>query len=364
MIARPVFILILIVAPVLASLPALGQTTVTIRPVARIDAGQPLTLGDVAQISAQSGLGALVFDDTDIIRPSSGGRSGSVGAEDVIRLLDSAGIAAADVRIRGHRCEILVRPARARAAAHGNEPIDAASSGAGSAAGVTVRDHVRHRLRALLGVEDEHLEITPEPRDEAVLETPTLGWTVEVRVTGFSRRTPLRITMYADDGTIREEAVRIGIRTSRDIVRARHHLARGAQLSLDDLVTDRVWLAPDVQPVALEDAAGLVLKSRIKAGEMLTRSAVESPVVVQRGEVIVVHVVSETIVLRREARALADGRVGDMIEFEPLTADGGLLTARVESPGRALVLLQHRATGAHEPAPAQAVRVSRRGDPR
>ncbi|MGP1272259.1 MAG: flagella basal body P-ring formation protein FlgA [Phycisphaerales bacterium] len=321
---------------VLTAASSAAQSVVTLRSVARIDADQPLTLGDVALVQGDAALTLVPLMLGD--RHVDARRRRVVTTDDLSASLRAAGIRAHEVSLRGHECEILVRPAAATP--DRQEPGEAAPPDpTRESTGQTVLDHVRVRLEQLLGVSGDDLELTPDPRDAGLLATPSLGWTVEVRATGFSRRTPLRITLYGEDGSVREDTVRIGIRTRREIARVRHTTARGTRLDLDDLLIERVWLHPDEQPVPVEEAAGLVLRTRLDAGEMLRRADVETPVAIEKGDIVVVHVVTGTVVLRREARALGDGRPGETVEFEPVGAAGGRFAARVESPGRAIVLL-------------------------
>ena len=108
-----------------------------------------------------------------------------------------------------------------------------------------------------------------------------------------------------------------------------------------------MWLAPDAHAVPIDEAVGLVIRSRLDAGEILDRGSVDSPIAIEKGDIVIVHVVSRTVVLRREARALADGRIGETIELEPLTGGRDRFVARVDSPGRAVVVIdpEHRIVG-------------------
>ena len=85
-----------------AALGARGDVTLTLKPVARIDAGSALMLTDVCA-------GAERLGDV-VIRPEvTAGSRVRVTVEDVRSALRSRGLVGADVALRGDACVVLVR---------------------------------------------------------------------------------------------------------------------------------------------------------------------------------------------------------------------------------------------------------------
>ena len=89
---------------------------------------------------------------------------------------------------------------------------------------------------------------------------------------------------------------------------------------------------------SIEEATGSVVRRRLAAGTMLRVNELESPVLIERGDLITIHCISGGIVVKTKARARTAGRDGEMIE---LMMDGSRKSfrARVVGPGRAVMNL-------------------------
>ncbi|MEM1071765.1 MAG: flagellar basal body P-ring formation chaperone FlgA [Planctomycetota bacterium] len=333
---KPALCCILAMVTPLLAMCAAAQETVHLLPVTRIPPGHTLTLGDVARLEPDSDLAGVVLID----EPKRSARSSHpiVTVDLVRRSLDAAGITASRATVRGDACTVITRVRRVptgepHSISQHKQPAAAMTSAR------TLEEHVRARVLASLGLPAERVELTFDARDADRLATPTAGWTVEAHITGFSRRTPVRVTMYGADGTVRELALRAGVRVQRTIARAAEPLQRGLVLTHEHLTPEPVWVAPDDAAVVFERAVGSALRRDMDAGSVLTRGHIAEPLAIERGDVVIVHIASGTVVLRREARALGDGRIGETIDLEPLTGEGRI-RARVESPGRAVIVLQ------------------------
>jgi flagella basal body P-ring formation protein FlgA len=83
------------------------------------------------------------------------------------------------------------------------------------------------------------------------------------------------------------------------------------------------------------EVVGKLARTRLSAGTILREAVVEKPVVIRRNELVTVHCLSGSVALRVEARAMDEGREGDVIEFR---VDRGSepFTARVSGPGVAV----------------------------
>lgn len=317
------------------SLPALAQDVITLRPVARLAIGAPVTLGDVAVLSG----GAEALADVVILEnpmdQAGADRRLDVSLDDVREKLELApGFAAGRMNLRGEHCRVILRTPVVADESPASDLRPAPKSGI---VGLTVQDHVEAKLLQTFGVPKDQLQLTYDDSDARLLAFATSGWTVDVQPVGSSATMPMRITMYDASGNIRDESVRVGVRILREVVRTTRALGRGAQLSREDYEIDTAWLAPDV-PYIEPMAVGTVrLRRSTGAGEMLTTGHAEQAEVIKRGEIVSVHVVSGTFVLRSPARALEAGRIGDTIEFEPLEG-GGRFSAEVKAAGRAVAI--------------------------
>ncbi len=322
--------LVVLLMAVLLGAGARADVAVTLKAVARIDAGAGLTVGDVASVSGDASVHSIPV-------AAATGDPGRmiVGVDDVRRALAAHGYGRADVTVRGQTCTVVVREKRAAGESGPIEPVTEPVEPLTN--GTTVRDHVRAAIERVLGVSGGSLRLAFLEDDAATLGRATAGLTVDVHATGLGRRTPVRVTLYGADGSIEVLRVRVGVQLLREVARANRALPRGTALSAGDLSVSREWLAPDEPHVEPVKAIGQRLRRGVDMGERLTDGSVEPPVVIERGDIVMVHVVSGTVVLRQESRALETGRVGQRIRLEPMSG-GREFRAVVEAPGRAVIV--------------------------
>ncbi len=310
---------------------ALAQGVVTLKPVARLGMDAPITLADVAQLTggAERFAGLVVESDPALVSGVS--RRLEVSLDDVRTLIGAASeTGVGRLTIRGDMCRVILRVKQAPKALEAAEkPVVKPESNLG----YTVRDHVEAKLVQTLGVTMDRLQIDFDEADLTLLSESTQGWSVAVEPTGSSAKMPMRITMYDARGEIRDESIRVGVRILRDVVRTKRAIKRGTTVTVEDFETDEAWLAPDVPYVEPENATSVRLKRSIGAGEMLTSGHVELAEVVQRGDIVSVHLISGTFRVLTEARALESGRVGDQIELASMQTSGQFV-AVVKAPGR------------------------------
>ncbi|MEL6797758.1 MAG: flagellar basal body P-ring formation chaperone FlgA [Planctomycetota bacterium] len=329
--------LIMLMLALLLATPARADTAITLRSAARIDAGTRLTIGDIATVSGNAPVATLpISAQTD--QP---GRI-TVPINTVRQALETAGIARSEVTIRGDRCIVIVRESRDAASLPQSIPapkVQSADTGER-----TIRDHVRAAIERSLGVSGDALRLGFDPSDAEQLRRATAGMTVDVHATGIGRRTPARITLYHADGSIEVVRVRVEVQIRRAVARLTRNLPRGASVGPNDIAVSHEWLAPDEPHIEPAVALGQRLRRALDTGDRLTDASVEPPIVIERGDIVMVHVVSGTVVLRRESRAIESGRVGQRIRLEPLSG-GRVFRAAIEGPGRAVIMTNTIALG-------------------
>ncbi len=327
--------LIISVLAFLTAFQGFAQGVVTLRPVARVELGTPITLGDIAKLTGDAeALAGVVLIDSPADEAGADRRL-DVPLKDIRAKLGSLpDFSAGQITFRGDACRIILRVRTNTDNQNANllRPEVTAAS-----VGITLRDHVESKLLQTFGVTLEHLQLSFDDSDAALLASSTEGWVVDVQPIGSSATMPMRITMYDEAGNIRDETVRVGVRILRKVVRTTRALRRGLTPTPEDYETDSAWLAPDIAYIEPEAVTTIRLRRNTGAGEMLTVAHAEQAEVIKKGEVVSVHVVSGTIVMRSAARALEAGRIGDTIEFEPLQG-GGSFMAEVKAPGRAVVI--------------------------
>ncbi|MCC6791939.1 MAG: flagellar basal body P-ring formation protein FlgA, partial [Thermomicrobiales bacterium] len=329
--------------------------TSALRPAARAQPGTPVLLSDVATLAgvpaeALSGITVLAAASADW------------------QSLDAAAIRAAIDQqadpVWGH-LTLLGVECRIRAITPPAAPLEAVQEAAAAAASptdpTTVRAVIERRLAAAFECEPADLRLEFAERDADLLGQTAIGRTVDVQPTGFSERLPLRITIYEGERILLTEAIRVDVLIQRGVAVAPAALSRGHVLEASDLLPDVRWLPPDVRPLPIDHAPGLVVRTRISAGQPVSVRDVESPILVRRGQTRQVHAVDGAISLQIPARALEDGREGEVIRCvtlaapQPATSRAGRAGAR--PPGRGTARPEPREFLARLAAPGLAVAV-------
>jgi flagella basal body P-ring formation protein FlgA len=122
----------------------------------------------------------------------------------------------------------------------------------------------------------------------------------------------------------------------RPVAVAARALTRGAALTAADvsLREEDIGRLPPGFMSSVEEAIGLQLRSPMAAGAVLTRSTLESPLVVRRGDVVGVVARAGAIEVRAQTEALTNGRIGDRIAFRN-RSNGRVIQATVMDVGYA-----------------------------
>jgi len=132
--------------------------------------------------------------------------------------------------------------------------------------------------------------------------------------------------------------LRANVWDTTPVVMARRAISRGQLLTAADLVVrsprhDTQRLLGRVQLYSLEEALGKEASRSIQAGENVTADACLAPMMIDRSQIVTVLSAGGGIVVRRQAKALAKARQGEMAEVE-LIGTKERLAARVVGPGR------------------------------
>lgn len=326
--------------------------TITVRGSARIQAGAPVTLADIATLQGDdaAAFGALVVVEDPSALPRSGaGRR--IDLAIVRRALDQAGARWGRLALGGGDCAVLVaepapiveEPAPVAdlvPEAPPDEPAPIDLSGPR-----TVRTCIVEWIATLTGAALPDLRISFERGEEALLAMEAAGRRVDVQpgTRGGSGRMPVRIWVYEGDRIVAEGAVRAEVRVRRAAVTIIPSVRRGDILAPEMLSEQEMWLEPTLgAPVAsVGDAVGMSMATRLDAGSVLYAQHVEQPIAVRRGELVTVHCVSGGVVVKTPARAQADGRIGETIEMR-LDSSRRSFLARVQGPGVAVIALGAR----------------------
>lgn len=306
-------------------------TTVTLRSTARFQPGQDVLLSDVAVADgplAESISATVVLDADDLLRRASRGWL-RLSVQDIAQSLD---LPASDVLFRGSVCNVAVlAPPPTIITSH---PDRAAR--VQIASGPTVLDLVTARLAREFGVVSADLQLTFDDRYAQTLRTPVADCTADVQPTGLSDNMPVAVTLYDADRIVLSSTVRLRVELRRSVAVADRLIPRRATLEATQYHFEDQWLPLSTTPATPDQLDGAEARMALEPGSIIETRHVEPPIVVRRGDMVAVRVISGSIVAKITARALSDGRDGQRVQFEPLNG-GDRFSARMNGPGRAVL---------------------------
>jgi flagella basal body P-ring formation protein FlgA len=305
---------------------ALAQSVIELRTSARIVAGHPVMLADVARLE-----GAEAAALAHIIVREGAAAGETIFIDELRRIIDrSGGVNWGRVSLRGSACTL--------------SPSDSAPSPAPVAADRSptpddsgrVRHAVMMRIAAAADASLEDLRLTFSPDDDDILNVTSAGRTIEVTPTGLSDRLPVAVRVFEGERIVRHKTIRVGVEVRRAVVVAASSRRRGEVLGEQDVRESMQWLGLAARPARLEQVVGASPRSRVQAGQVVMVEDVAPQVVVSKGEQVTVYCVSGTMVLTMRARATAAARDGEMVLLEGLESKRTFY-ARMDGRGRAVV---------------------------
>jgi flagella basal body P-ring formation protein FlgA len=161
-----------------------------------------------------------------------------------------------------------------------------------------------------------------------------------------SGRVPLRVELYRGDRLERSANLSAEVRLRRAGFAPASSVARGQSVDTGQLQPVESWLSPgEPAPLGLAELADQTTRRRLEPGRPITSEDLASPVMVNRGDIVLVHCLSGGVVVKAKARALNAARDGEPVKLQ-LEGGGKAFTARVNGRGRAVMSLDEA------PAPA------------
>jgi flagella basal body P-ring formation protein FlgA len=259
------------------------------------------------------------------------------------RVLTQHGVDPSMYVLRGQRTEVrampLAGPERASVSEISTASVEAPSVTAPPAD--TLRARIEQRVRTLYDVKAQDLRLGFRDRDRELLDQLIDGRTVHIEPVGTSREIPLSITIYAGDQIDLHTTIRTQVSIQRDVLRLNSSVRRGERLREELWTSERAWVPASEQHADIVSVRDAVATAALNAGEVILARHIEAPIVVRRGDLVTVHCVSGSVIVKTEARATRDARTGERIEFIAGTSrraasDASRFQARVLGPGVAV----------------------------
>lgn len=319
---------------------ARGQSVIELRSSAHIAPGAAVTLAQVAHLD---GVDALAL--AGLVLPAD---DRSITLDEVRKAADAAGrVNWGRITLRGSTCEI-----QAPATAPKPEPTKSAPLAAAEftpPAEGSLRALVVARIAQSLSVDPADLRPTFESRDDAFLDQPTTGKTVEIRPTASADRIPLSIILYEHNRIASERSIRVEVLVRRSVLVASAPKNKGDMLEAGDYSVETQWLPPTARPATAAQVQGVQVRSRLAPGQLITTDTVTPALAVSKGEIVAIRCISGGVIVSTRARALAPARDGETVQFQALDSKRTFY-ARMDGRGRAILA----AGPVDEPAPARA----------
>ncbi|MCC6322809.1 MAG: flagellar basal body P-ring formation protein FlgA [Phycisphaerales bacterium] len=326
-----------------------GQTTISLRTSARLSPdAQEVRLADIAEIAGQN---ESEFGRTVIVPETEAAKSTGwlkVEVAEVRDALDRAlgGTNWGRVSLHGGTCTVRFTDARLstresvgadRAAA--NRP--AARMETIDTDGLrTIKAEVAVRLAAVYGVTPDRIQLAFDPADAEVLATLVGARQVDVSPGGLgtSSRLPVTVTLYDGERVSLSRTMQVSALVYRSVIVASETLDRGRAITADQVNQVEQWTAPPARPpVTIGQVVAATAQKRINAGEIIEAEDIAPPLACKRGDVVIVHCLSGSVVVKVQARAMASARDGEIVQLKFEMSEAPI-TARMSGPGRAVVV--------------------------
>lgn len=334
--SRTLVILLVVFATTSA---AIAQSTITLRRSLRVEPGEQITLADVCVLE---GYDALALRQIELIAPGEleKGDRREIKISDVRSAIDEhSDVHWGRLSLTGGRCLVLVPDDRRPEPEQASHVVRSTPKPQPvSAVGDDVRAHVVRTVASTLGVRDVDLRIGFDPRDEETLSTSTIGRFVHTQPTGASDKLPVRVMVYEGDRIILDETVRVEVLVKRRVALVSAPIRRGEEIEPSQVKADDQWLKPSDPVAPMYDVVGSAARARLDPGDVVLKSHVEPPVVVERGDIVTVQCISGGVLLQLAARAMKSARDCETIPFERIDGTPGQFMARMNGRGRAVTV--------------------------
>jgi flagella basal body P-ring formation protein FlgA len=150
-----------------------------------------------------------------------------------------------------------------------------------------------------------------------------------------------RVSVKVDcrDATPWSRHVAAQVRIFRDAVVASRNMARGATIAASDISVQEVEIST-IRGQVLESAGtavGMELRRATNTGDVLSMDILTTPLMIKRGESVVVTAERAGVVIRQQGVALQDGEAGKQIQIRNTSSDR-IVHAIVTGLGEAKVI--------------------------
>lgn len=285
--------------------------------------GAIVRLGDVAEVLAADGSEAARLAATELFPAPPPGLQRVLRARELQDLLADRGIGLAEHRFSGSS-QVIVG-----GAADPAKPEPSAMKQARRLVEAAIVKHLEVHVSA-----DDAWQVEADLSESVVRRVVGEGEAISARG-GRAPWTGMQDFEIVFDQKSPADAMPVAAKVVRlaPVVVATRTIARGETIRSTDVELRRPepGAAGGEKFHSLDEVAGLEASQTIAAGTILQRSHVRAPIMVRRGDLIVVYSRAAGIRIRTTGRAREDAALGELVSVESL-ADRKTFTARVCGP--------------------------------
>jgi flagella basal body P-ring formation protein FlgA len=313
-------------------------STITLRSTVLVAPGQPVTLGDIAVLAGEEAdrLARTTIDVASLNADPAGWRK--IDAQGVRDALEAASPLWGTVQLRGGPCYVRTLTHEPQAS---HETLSPPTPDRPAMPG-TVRELAEQWIAGVFTSPVHDVEVRWVSSTDGLLDHTTVGLLPQIDDSGRSDRMSLRVTLFDPKANVVVEGeAKAEIRVRRDVAVLARDVRKRRTLDEGDFRVERQWTDATASPADPASLVGREAAANLKAGDIVKAMDVHSSVAIERGERVQIRIITPTVTARLLARAMADGRPGEIIEFEsiaPSRSDRLRFKARVESAGSAVAV--------------------------
>jgi flagella basal body P-ring formation protein FlgA len=325
---------------------------IVLRASVRLDArAEVVRLSDIAMIEGDEAkeFADLVLTEVDGVEPV------ELSVRDVRRKLDDAGAHWGRINLNGRK--VVVRPRHsavlsdpaamqavslaAMSADPGDrEPSDIDVLAAHVMEEATLRAAIAAAIVDALGTTPDNVRLIFKGDDVPTLGLGAANYRFELKPESSlsGDRVTMTVRAWANGRVAKSAQITVRPLVNVETATAVRDLDRHETITSADLATKRQWLTPLRAGVAVaaRDAVGRVAAKNVDEGDLLRGRDVMRPVVIERGDRVIVRCLVGGVAISLQAEALDDGAAGETIEFRKL-GERERFVATVTAPGEAVV---------------------------
>lgn len=335
--------------------------TIRLKSAAVVDAAAPVTLAQIAELEGPKAKALADFQVAASFRELSTGAWAMIDIEQLRgMLLKRDDVAWASLEFAGSA--VTIRPSKSEQAAEAPKPAEpiptrhAEPINGSQASTETVRGQVVAQIAEQLHANVDDLRLTFENADARLLDTPLTNRTAIVQVLGTGAKVPVSVRVLEGERSVASGTIRVGTLIRTQVAIAQRVLTRADTVEEGNFTIEDRWIAPGQDVAGVSRLVGSNLRQRVNVGAIIREADLVAPDVVTKGDIVAVDCVAGSVVLTQRARALANAKQGEVIEFESLSPKEELVDssrgskvrvkagpkskfrARVDGPGRAIAI--------------------------